>query len=29
MKKFLLKLGEFLGKGFTIGRWEVKFTWKF
>lgn len=28
-KKFLLNLGTFLGKGLVIGKWEVKFTWKF
>ena len=26
---FLKKIGVFLGKGFVLGRWEIKFTWKF
>ena len=28
LKKFLLNLGLFFAKGFTIGRWEVHFKWK-
>ena len=29
VKKFLSSIGIFLAKGFAIGRWEVKFTWRF
>ena len=29
MKKFWISLGEFFAKGIVLGRWEVKFTWKF
>ena len=29
MKKFWAELGKFFGKGIILGRWEIKFTWKF
>jgi len=29
MNKLLKEVGLFFLKGFTIGRWEIKFTWKF
>lgn len=29
LKKWLANIAIFLGKGFALGRWEVKFTWKF
>ena len=28
-KSHVKKLLTFLGKGLAIGRWEIKFTWKF
>ena len=29
MKKFLLSVGEFFAKGFTTGKWEIKWEWRF
>ena len=27
-KKFLINVGLFFVKGFTVGKWEVHFKWK-
>ena len=29
MRKFWIELSKFFGKGFALGKWEIKFTWKF
>ena len=29
MQKFLLGLSKFFAKGFVMGKWEIRFEWRF